>query len=167
MVGWEVAILVSVRTDSTLPQQKMNSMAAWWRFVDSSDLWYPNIFYINTQAINIFRLPTLTRICRVRPLTTCCTCVCRVHPAVTRVLMKHHAWPNIIGPSGQIQRENLWKIVQIFQCRLILLGISVFCAISSPVLIILVINYRKMKVFKYSSPTFLSLTLIGCGIMYR
>ena len=27
--------------------------------------------------------------------------------------------------------------------------------------------HRKLKVFKYSSPTFLSLTLLGCCIMYR
>lgn len=50
--------------------------------------------------------------------------------------------------------------------RLILLSVSLFCAISSIVTILLVINYRKIKVFQYSSPTFLSLTLIGCGIMY-
>ena len=51
--------------------------------------------------------------------------------------------------------------------RLVLLGVSLFCAISSLVTILLVIRYRKLKVFKFSSPTFLGLTLIGCCVMYR
>ena len=51
--------------------------------------------------------------------------------------------------------------------RLVLLSISLFCSISSVVTILLVLHYRRVKVFKYSSPTFLSLTLIGCAIMYR
>ena len=37
---------------------------------------------------------------------------------------------------------------------------------SSLVTILLVYNYRKVKVFKYSSPTFLSITLMGCAVMY-
>ena len=51
--------------------------------------------------------------------------------------------------------------------RLVLLAVSLFCSISSVVTILLVIHYRRVKVFKYSSPTFLSLTLVGCAIMYR
>ena len=53
-----------------------------------------------------------------------------------------------------------------FQTRLVLLSISVFCTMSSLVTILLVYNYRKVKVFKYSSPTFLSITLMGCAVMY-
>ena len=50
--------------------------------------------------------------------------------------------------------------------RLVLLGISIFCAVGSLVIIFLVFKYRKVKVLKVSSPTFLGLTLIGCVVMY-
>ena len=42
------------------------------------------------------------------------------------------------------------------QCHNSLVNKLMFCLI-----------HRKLKVFKYSSPTFLSLTLLGCCIMYR
>ena len=37
---------------------------------------------------------------------------------------------------------------------------------SSLITILLVYNYRRVKVFKYSSPAFLSITLMGCAVMY-
>ena len=55
----------------------------------------------------------------------------------------------------------------VYVYRLVLLGVSLFCAASSLVTIPLLIHFRKLKVFKFSSPTFLSLTLIGCCVMYR
>ena len=53
-----------------------------------------------------------------------------------------------------------------YSFRLVLLSISMFCTLSSLVTILLVYNYRRVKVFKYSSPTFLSITLLGCAVMY-
>ncbi|XP_023347925.1 probable G-protein coupled receptor CG31760 [Eurytemora carolleeae] len=50
--------------------------------------------------------------------------------------------------------------------RSVLLVISVFCMVVSLVMIILVFCFRHMKVFKYSSPTFLCITLVGCAIMF-
>jgi len=50
--------------------------------------------------------------------------------------------------------------------RLVLLSISMFCIISSLITIFLVYKYRRLKVFKLSSPTFLSITLMGCAVMY-
>ena len=41
-----------------------------------------------------------------------------------------------------------------------------FCTLSSLITIILVYSYRRVKVFKYSSPTFLCITLMGCAVMY-
>ena len=64
-------------------------------------------------------------------------------------------------------------------------SVSLFCLLSSLATILLVYKYRRIKVifklfvfnflnfsklsqvFKFSSPTFLCLTLLGCAVMYR
>lgn len=50
--------------------------------------------------------------------------------------------------------------------RMTLLTISVLCAAMSLALIGYMYRYRKVKVFKVASPKFLTITLIGCAIMY-
>eukprot|EP00095_Tigriopus_kingsejongensis_P005555 maker-scaffold131_size323982-snap-gene-2.23 protein:Tk05555 transcript:maker-scaffold131_size323982-snap-gene-2.23-mRNA-1 annotation:"probable g-protein coupled receptor cg31760-like" len=50
--------------------------------------------------------------------------------------------------------------------RWILLLISISCVFLSLVMIGLVYKFRRDKVFKLASPTFLSITLVGCAIMY-
>lgn len=47
-----------------------------------------------------------------------------------------------------------------------LLTVSVLCAAMSLALIGYVYRYRKVKVFRVASPPFLTITLIGCAIMY-
>ncbi|XP_011313486.1 probable G-protein coupled receptor CG31760, partial [Fopius arisanus] len=50
--------------------------------------------------------------------------------------------------------------------RITLLSFSVFCACCAVLLIVYVYQHRKLKVFKVASPIFLSITLLGCAIMY-
>ncbi|XP_015591851.1 probable G-protein coupled receptor CG31760 isoform X2 [Cephus cinctus] len=50
--------------------------------------------------------------------------------------------------------------------RIALLAFSVFCAFSTVVLVAYMYQHRKLKVFKVASPIFLSITLLGCAIMY-
>lgn len=50
--------------------------------------------------------------------------------------------------------------------RWILLIFSLCCTLATFILIILVYTYRKLKVFRLGSPTFLCVTLVGCAIMY-
>uniref|UniRef100_A0AAN0N5X7 G-protein coupled receptor 3 n=1 Tax=Polyphagotarsonemus latus TaxID=1204166 RepID=A0AAN0N5X7_9ACAR len=78
--------------------------------------------------------------------------------------------------------ENLWyeknhinkKLAYLSPClsfynwkfRISLLTISILCICIIFVLTYYIHHYRKKKVFKVASPVFLSLTLLGCCIMY-
>lgn len=50
--------------------------------------------------------------------------------------------------------------------RLSLLTISIMCAGCTIVLSCYLYHHRKVKVFKVASPIFLTITLLGCAIMY-
>ncbi|XP_076246863.1 putative G-protein coupled receptor CG31760 isoform X2 [Calliopsis andreniformis] len=50
--------------------------------------------------------------------------------------------------------------------RITLLSFSIFCVFGTIVLVAYMYKYRKLKVFKVASPIFLSITLLGCAIMY-
>ncbi|CAG5109012.1 Similar to CG31760: Probable G-protein coupled receptor CG31760 (Drosophila melanogaster) [Cotesia congregata] len=50
--------------------------------------------------------------------------------------------------------------------RITLLTFSIFCSCGAVLLIFYVYKHRKLKVFKVASPIFLSITLLGCAIMY-
>ncbi|XP_034935933.1 probable G-protein coupled receptor CG31760 isoform X2 [Chelonus insularis] len=50
--------------------------------------------------------------------------------------------------------------------RITLLTFSIFCSFCAVLLILYVYKHRKLKVFKVASPIFLSITLLGCAIMY-
>ncbi|XP_048509846.1 probable G-protein coupled receptor CG31760 isoform X2 [Athalia rosae] len=50
--------------------------------------------------------------------------------------------------------------------RIALLAVSVSCAFGTVVLVGYMYQHRKLKVFKVASPIFLSITLLGCAIMY-
>ncbi|UYV68823.1 GPRMGL2 [Cordylochernes scorpioides] len=50
--------------------------------------------------------------------------------------------------------------------RISLLTISVLCILLTLVLVLYVYRYRKLKVIKVASPIFLSITLLGCAVMY-
>ncbi|KAK0170883.1 hypothetical protein PV328_008674 [Microctonus aethiopoides] len=63
------------------------------------------------------------------------------------------------GPEPCLAKYN-WPF------RISLLTFSIFCSCCSVLLIFYVYKHRKLKVFKVASPIFLSITLLGCGIMY-
>ncbi|XP_076662126.1 putative G-protein coupled receptor CG31760 isoform X3 [Halictus rubicundus] len=50
--------------------------------------------------------------------------------------------------------------------RITLLSFSIFCVFGTIVLVAYMYKHRKLKVFKVASPIFLSITLLGCAIMY-
>ncbi|XP_034186218.1 putative G-protein coupled receptor CG31760 isoform X3 [Osmia lignaria lignaria] len=50
--------------------------------------------------------------------------------------------------------------------RITLLSFSIFCVFGTIVLVAYMYQHRKLKVFKVASPIFLSITLLGCAIMY-
>lgn len=50
--------------------------------------------------------------------------------------------------------------------RISLLVISVSCAVMTVCLTIYTRHHRRVKVFRVASPVFLSITLLGCAIMY-
>ncbi|XP_011343093.1 probable G-protein coupled receptor CG31760 isoform X3 [Ooceraea biroi] len=50
--------------------------------------------------------------------------------------------------------------------RISLLAVSIFCAFGTIVLVAYMYQHRKLKIFKVASPTFLSITLLGCALMY-
>ncbi|XP_011633889.1 probable G-protein coupled receptor CG31760 isoform X2 [Pogonomyrmex barbatus] len=50
--------------------------------------------------------------------------------------------------------------------RISLLAVSIFCAFGTIVLVAYMYQHRKLKVFKVASPIFLSITLLGCALMY-
>lgn len=50
--------------------------------------------------------------------------------------------------------------------RVALLIISIMCAFATIVLSCYLYGHRKVKVFKVASPIFLTITLLGCAIMY-
>lgn len=50
--------------------------------------------------------------------------------------------------------------------RMSLLTISVMCALFTLILACYMYRHRKIKVFKVASPIFLTITLVGCAIMY-
>lgn len=57
-------------------------------------------------------------------------------------------------------------IVRYSVFRITLLAVSIFCAFGAIVLVVYVYQHRKLKVFKVASPIFLSITLLGCALMY-
>lgn len=50
--------------------------------------------------------------------------------------------------------------------RASLLTISIICAFCTLTLACYLYHHRKVKVFKVASPIFLTITLLGCAIMY-
>lgn len=50
--------------------------------------------------------------------------------------------------------------------RITLLSYSIFCVFGTLFLVAYMYQHRKLKVFKVASPIFLSITLLGCAIMY-
>ncbi|XP_076636392.1 putative G-protein coupled receptor CG31760 isoform X2 [Colletes latitarsis] len=50
--------------------------------------------------------------------------------------------------------------------RITLLSFSIFCVFGTIILVAYMYKHRKLKVFKVASPIFLSITLLGCAIMY-
>lgn len=50
--------------------------------------------------------------------------------------------------------------------RISILTISIMCAFLTIVLSCYLYHHRKVKVFKVASPIFLTITLLGCAIMY-
>lgn len=50
--------------------------------------------------------------------------------------------------------------------RISLLSYSIFCVFGTIILVVYMYQHRKLKVFKVASPIFLSITLLGCAIMY-
>ncbi|KAK9310600.1 hypothetical protein QLX08_000145 [Tetragonisca angustula] len=50
--------------------------------------------------------------------------------------------------------------------RISLLSVSIFCVFGTIILVVYMYQQRKLKVFKVASPIFLSITLLGCAIMY-
>ncbi|XP_031627077.1 probable G-protein coupled receptor CG31760 isoform X2 [Contarinia nasturtii] len=50
--------------------------------------------------------------------------------------------------------------------RISLLTVSIMCAVFTIVLSCYLYHHRKVKVFKVASPIFLTITLVGCAIMY-
>ncbi|XP_011876133.1 PREDICTED: probable G-protein coupled receptor CG31760 isoform X2 [Vollenhovia emeryi] len=50
--------------------------------------------------------------------------------------------------------------------RISLLAVSIFCVFGTIVLVAYMYQHRKLKVFKVASPIFLSITLLGCALMY-
>ncbi|XP_012340711.1 probable G-protein coupled receptor CG31760 isoform X7 [Apis florea] len=50
--------------------------------------------------------------------------------------------------------------------RIALLSFSIFCVFGTIILVVYMYQHRKLKVFKVASPIFLSITLLGCAIMY-
>ncbi|KAL1115882.1 hypothetical protein AAG570_006171, partial [Ranatra chinensis] len=50
--------------------------------------------------------------------------------------------------------------------RCLLLSISLGCILCTLCLVLYVYHNRKLKVFKVASPIFLSITLLGCALMY-
>lgn len=68
---------------------------------------------------------------------------------------------NIHGRMG-IKSKNFYY----FHYRISLLVISVSCAGLTVCLTIYTRHHRRVKVFRVASPVFLSITLLGCAIMY-
>lgn len=58
------------------------------------------------------------------------------------------------------------SIVSYHFSRITLLAVSIFCAFGTIVLVAYMYQHRKLKVFKVASPIFLSITLLGCALMY-
>lgn len=50
--------------------------------------------------------------------------------------------------------------------RITLLTFSVLCGLLTLALAVYMFQHRKVKVFKVASPIFLTITLLGCAIMY-
>lgn len=61
---------------------------------------------------------------------------------------------------------NYFIILKMIYFRITLLTFSIFCSCGAVLLIFYVYKHRKLKVFKVASPIFLSITLLGCAIMY-
>lgn len=57
-----------------------------------------------------------------------------------------------------------WRKLSFF--RITLLTFSIFCVFGTIFLVAYTYQHRKLKVFKVASPIFLSITLLGCAIMY-
>lgn len=66
---------------------------------------------------------------------------------------------NCVGPEPCLASYN-WPF------RITLLTFSILCVLFTVVLILYMYQHRKVKVFKVASPIFLTITLLGCAIMY-
>ncbi|KAF4522946.1 hypothetical protein B566_EDAN012641 [Ephemera danica] len=66
---------------------------------------------------------------------------------------------NCTGPEPCLADYN-WPF------RITLLTVTCACVLFTLILIGYVVKHHKLKVFKVASPTFLSITLLGCAIMY-
>lgn len=64
----------------------------------------------------------------------------------------------------KLQKFNIE--IYTFTCRIALLSFSIFCVFGTIILVVYMYQHRKLKVFKVASPIFLSITLLGCAIMY-
>lgn len=62
--------------------------------------------------------------------------------------------------------DTIISIVSYHFLRITLLAVSIFCAFGTIVLVAYMYQHRKLKVFKVASPIFLSITLLGCALMY-
>lgn len=62
--------------------------------------------------------------------------------------------------------DTVISIVSYHFSRITLLAVSIFCAFGTIVLVAYMYQHRKLKVFKVASPIFLSITLLGCALMY-
>lgn len=67
--------------------------------------------------------------------------------------------------SRRISNHDVISIV-CYLLRISLLAVSIFCAFGTIVLVAYMYQHRKLKVFKVASPIFLSITLLGCALMY-
>ncbi|XP_063975887.1 probable G-protein coupled receptor CG31760 isoform X3 [Diachasmimorpha longicaudata] len=78
-----------------------------------------------------------------------------------------YSWPfRSLVPVGGPGKSPMDYFSSIYNSRITLLSFSVFCACCAVLLIAYVYQHRKLKVFKVASPIFLSITLLGCAIMY-
>lgn len=65
-----------------------------------------------------------------------------------------------------LDTSNLFNKLILLCFRISLLVISMSCVVMTVCLTIYTRHHRRVKVFRVASPVFLSITLLGCAIMY-
>lgn len=77
-------------------------------------------------------------------------------------------WPfrYFFYPAFSFVARHFISIMSCHFSRITLLAVSIFCAFGTIVLVAYMYQHRKLKVFKVASPIFLSITLLGCALMY-